>query len=161
MKFLTFLLPIFVSMSAIAVFFGGCVDENKEHEKQLDKIKAYISDKGLTNVVTTESGLSYKITQEGTGSNPVATSNASCYYKGYLLDGSVFDEHSRSGGSAAKEFNLSGVIAGWTEGIPKMKAGGKALFLIPSRLGYKAQATGSIPANSVLVFEVELVSFRN
>jgi FKBP-type peptidyl-prolyl cis-trans isomerase FkpA len=129
MKFLTFLLPIFVSMSAIAVLCGGCVDENKEHEKQLEKIKAYISDKGLTNVVTTESGLSYQITQVGTGSNPVSTSKVSVYYKGYLLDGTVFDEQNRSGG-AAREFNLSGVVAGWTEGIPKMKAGGKALLLI-------------------------------
>ena len=161
MKSLLLFLPIFAVVAALSLLCSGCVDEQKEHEKQLEKIKAYISDKKLTDVVTTESGLSYKITQVGTGGNPVSSSTVACYYKGYLLDGSVFDELSRSSGKAAIEFGLNEVIAGWTEGIPKIKSGGKALLMIPSRLGYKDKAQANIPANSVLVFEVELVSFRN
>ena len=161
MKSLLLFLPIFAVVAALSLLCSGCVDEQKEHEKQLEKIKAYISDKKLTDVVTTESGLSYKITQVGTGGNPVSSSNVSCYYKGYLLDGSVFDEQNRNNTTVTPSFSLNGVIDGWTEGIPKIKAGGKALLIIPSRLGYKAEAQANIPANSVLVFEVELVSFRN
>jgi FKBP-type peptidyl-prolyl cis-trans isomerase FkpA len=158
MKFSTFFLP-FLSIAALC---SGCVDEKKEHESQLEKIKAYISDKGLTGVTTTESGLSYKITTVGTGSNPVSSSRVYCYYKGYLLDGTVFDEHNRSSTPATPiDFYLNQVIEGWTEGIPKLQKGGKGLFIIPSRLGYKDKAQSTIPANSVLVFEVELTDFTN
>lgn len=162
MKFSNFFLPIFLPLLAIAVLCSGCTDEKKEHESQLEKIKAYISDKGLTGMTTTESGLSYKITAAGAGSNPVSTSRAYCYYKGYLLDGTVFDEHNRaSNPPTPTDFYLNQVIDGWTEGIPKLQKGGKGLFIIPSRLGYKDKAQSTIPANSVLVFEVELVDFTN
>jgi FKBP-type peptidyl-prolyl cis-trans isomerase FkpA len=157
MKFFNLFLPL----AALAAFCTGCADEQKEHEKQLDSIKAYISEKGLTNVVTTESGLSYKILKDTTGGNPTSSSSVECYYKGTLLDGTKFDEYSRANNTTGITFGLNQVIAGWTEGIPKLKRGGKGLLIIPSRLGYKDKGQSGIPANSVLVFEVELVDFVN
>jgi FKBP-type peptidyl-prolyl cis-trans isomerase len=76
-----------------------------------------------------------------------------------LLDGTVFDERKRP--DVPADFRLNEVVEGWTEGIPKLQKGGKGLFIIPSRLGYKDKAQSSIPANSILVFEVELVEFTN
>jgi FKBP-type peptidyl-prolyl cis-trans isomerase FkpA len=144
----------------VTVIFSvsACTDEKKQYEKDLETIKAYIADKGITGAETTASGLSYKITQVGTGGNPVATSDVSVYYKGYLTDGSVFD--SNLAPKAPIAFNLQQVIAGWTEGIPKIKKGGKATLFVPSRLGYGSKAVATIPANSVLIFEVELVDFN-
>jgi FKBP-type peptidyl-prolyl cis-trans isomerase FkpA len=74
-------------------------------------------------------------------------------YKGYFVDGSVFDESSEQGIS----FNLQQVIKGWTEGIPLFKEGGNGILLIPSALAYGTKDKGSVPANSVLLFDVKLI----
>ena len=115
-------------------------------------ITQYISDHKL-NAKATGTGLYYVIINPGTGSRPVASSNVTVNYKGYLSNGSVFDQSNSSGVS----FGLSNVIQGWQEGIPQFKKGGKGILLIPSALGYGASAQSSIPANSVLIFDVELL----
>jgi len=110
-------------------------------------------------VKTTASGLQYKITKEGMGKQPVATSVVKVHYKGQLADGKVFDSSYDRGEQI--EFPLNHVIPGWTEGLQLMKEGGKATFYIPANLGYGEQGVpGSIPPNSTLIFDVELIAVK-
>lgn len=107
-------------------------------------------------VQTTASGLQYKVTQQGTGKQPTASSVVTVHYTGKLLDGKVFDSSVERGEPI--EFPLNQVIPGWTEGLQLMKEGGKATLYIPSGLAYGEQGVpGTIPANSTLVFDVELI----
>jgi peptidyl-prolyl cis-trans isomerase A (cyclophilin A) len=104
----------------------------------------------------TASGLRYIIEKEGTGKMPVATDQVTVHYTGYLLNGTKFDSSVDRGQPAT--FGLNQVIKGWTEGLQLMKEGGKTKFIIPSELGYGANGYPPvIPANSWLVFDVELI----
>jgi len=106
---------------------------------------------------TTDSGLVYEeITKGPGGDKPAATSTVTVHYKGTLQDGSVFDSSYDRGQPAT--FPLNRVIAGWTEGLQLMEVGDTFRFVIPPALGYGSRAMGPIPANSVLTFEVELIS---
>ncbi|MDR0687045.1 MAG: FKBP-type peptidyl-prolyl cis-trans isomerase [Dysgonamonadaceae bacterium] len=105
-------------------------------------------------VITTESGLQYKVIRKGEGKNPTAADKVKVDYVGTLINGTEFDS-SISRGEAA-EFSLSGVIKGWTEGIQLMPVGSEYEFYIPSELGYGERGTGSIPANATLIFKVTL-----
>lgn len=104
-----------------------------------------------------ESGLFYVITEEGTGENPTVNNEVTVTYKGYLLDGTVFDET-----TGEQEFKspLNGLIAGWQIGIPLFKKGGAGTLFIPSTLGYGPNQVGFIPPNSVLIFDIELLDFE-
>jgi len=138
----------------IVLSFSYCkkkktVDQAAKDEEIITK---YIADKGLA-AKSTGSGLYYVISTEGTGAQPSSNSSIKVNYKGYLTDGTVFDQSKTAGYTTS----LSNVIKGWQEGIPYFKKGGKGILLIPSALGYGKQAQGSIPANSVLIFEVELI----
>ncbi|HEX7741047.1 MAG TPA: FKBP-type peptidyl-prolyl cis-trans isomerase [Sphingobium sp.] len=106
-------------------------------------------------VVTTESGLQYKVLEEGAGPSPTPSDVALVGYKGALLDGTVFDENPQTA------MPVDGVVPGFSEGLQKMKKGGKYRLWIPPQLGYGAQAAGPIPANSVLVFDVQLHDFKS
>lgn len=104
---------------------------------------------------TTDSGLQYKVIEEGTGKSPSETDEVRVDYEGTLLDGKVFDSSYERGEPA--EFPLNRVIPGWTEGLQLMKEGAKYEFYIPSRLAYGEQSPSpDIPANSTLKFIVEL-----
>ncbi|EAR54626.1 putative FKBP-type peptidyl-prolyl cis-trans isomerase 1 [Photobacterium sp. SKA34] len=111
-----------------------------------------------TGVVTTKTGLMYKIEKEGTGPKPTATDTVEVHYKGMLTDGTVFDSSYKRNQPAT--FPLNQVIPGWTEGVQLMPVGSKFEFVIPPQLAYGAQANPSIPANSTLVFQVELLSIK-
>ena len=108
---------------------------------------------------TTPSGLVYHSLKEGTGPSPAASDTVKVHYRGTLTDGKEFDS-SYSRGQPA-EFPLNGVIRCWTEGVQKMKAGGKARLTCPPGIAYGNRAVGGvIPANSTLVFEIELLEIR-
>lgn len=108
-------------------------------------------------VVTTSSGLQYKVTKEGTGASPKATDTVKVHYVGTLLDGTTFDSSVARGTPA--EFPLNRVIPGWTEGLQFMKVGGKTTFYIPAALAYGENGSGdSIGPNETLVFDVELLA---
>jgi len=104
----------------------------------------------------TESGLIYKETQAGTGAQPKPSDIVKVHYKGTLTDGKEFDSSFKRGEPAT--FPLNGVIRCWTEGLQKMKVGGKARLVCPSDLAYGDRgAPPDIPGGSTLVFEVELL----
>ena len=107
-------------------------------------------------VVTTKSGLQYKVLTEGKGKQPTAKDTVMCHYEGFLIDGTVFDSSVQRGEPAT--FPLQQVIAGWTEGLQLMKEGAKYRFFIPYRLGYGENGAGaSSPPYATLIFDVELI----
>ena len=103
----------------------------------------------------TPSGLKYVIAQEGSGKSPKATDTVTVHYVGTLTDGSQFDSSIDRGEPI--DFPLNRVIPGWTEGLQLMKEGGVAVFYIPSNLAYGPQELPGIPANSPLIFWVQLL----
>jgi len=107
-----------------------------------------------SSFTTTSSGLRYKSLVTGTGASPSSgTAAVTVNYQGWLLDGTSFDANKGMG------FNLNQVIRGWTEGLQKMRVGGRMLFVIPPDLAYgSAGQPPKIPANATLVFDVELLS---
>ena len=113
----------------------------------------------VTGVQTTASGLQYKVEKPGTGKSPAANSVVKVHYTGKLVDGKVFDSSVERGEPI--EFPLNQVIPGWTEGLQLMKEGEKATLYIPSNLGYGPQGVpGTIPPNSTLIFDVELIEVK-
>jgi len=107
-------------------------------------------------IVTLPSGLQYKIVRDGIGKNPVDTSFVTVNYTVSLSDGKVFDSSDQRGQPA--QFQLNGVIPGWTEALKLMKTGSKWILYIPPELAYSDRGTRGIPPNSVLIFDVELLS---
>ncbi|MFT7108389.1 MAG: FKBP-type peptidyl-prolyl cis-trans isomerase FklB [Psychrobacter glaciei] len=108
-------------------------------------------------VTATESGLLYEVLASGTGETPAATDTVEVHYHGTLISGEVFDSSVERGTPA--KFPVNRVISGWTEALQLMKAGDKWRLHIPSTLAYGEQSPSpKIPANSALVFEVELLS---
>jgi len=108
--------------------------------------------------VTTESGLQYKITHPGKGRKPTAKSKVLVHYRGLLLNGVVFDTSYND--DEPVELSLKTVIQGWKEGIPLMPVGSVFVFLVPPELAYGDHAVDAIPANSTLIFEVELYGIK-
>jgi len=139
----------------IVLSFLSCKKKKNATQVELDEkiITNYIFDNKL-NAIATGSGLYYVVLNAGTGAQPNSNSNVTVNYKGSLKDGKVFDQSAAVGVT----FNLNSVIKGWQEGIPLFKKGGKGVLLIPSALGYGDKSTGSIPANSVLIFDIELLN---
>lgn len=119
-------------------------------------IEDYLTAHNLT-AQSTASGLYYIIAKPGGANHPNSNSNVSVNYQGYLTSGAVFDESYSNG--TPTNLALSNTIAGWIEGIPLIGVKGKIKLLIPSALGYGSTAKTGIPANSVLIFDVELVEF--
>ncbi|HEY8270826.1 MAG TPA: FKBP-type peptidyl-prolyl cis-trans isomerase [Pseudobdellovibrionaceae bacterium] len=111
--------------------------------------------KTAEGVKVTASGLQYKVEKEGDGKMPTKTDTVKAHYKGTLIDGTQFDSSYDRGQPA--EFPVQGVIPGWSEALQLMKVGSKYKLFIPPELAYGASGRPGIPANSVLVFDVELM----
>jgi FKBP-type peptidyl-prolyl cis-trans isomerase FkpA len=112
-----------------------------------------------SGAVKTTSGLVYKSIKEGTGASPAATDVVKVNYAGTLTDGKKFDASADHGGAIT--FPLNRVIPCWTEGVQKMKVGGKAKLTCPSAIAYGSRGAGGvIPPDATLVFEVELVGIQ-
>lgn len=152
-----YLLPILF----LGIFFANCNDDEQilTYQQQLDideqAIEDYLAANNLTAEVG-EFGMRYIIEEPGEGPNPSASSTVIVKYKGYLPDGTVFDE------SEAFQTALGGttLITGWRVGIPLFKKGGKGTIFLPSSLGYGEFGTGStIGPNQILIFDIELINF--
>lgn len=110
-------------------------------------------------IVTLSSGLQYKVVTPGTGAKPKATDTVVTNYKGTLIDGTEFDSSYTRGEPA--EFPVNKVIAGWTEALQLMQTGAKWQLFIPANLAYGEKGyEGVIAPNSVLIFELELISIK-
>ena len=110
-------------------------------------------------VKTTASGLQYKVVKAGTGKTPKASDTVKTHYKGTLIDGTEFDSSYKRNEPAV--FPVNGVIPGWTEALQLMPVGSKWQLFIPSELAYGERGAGSaIAPNSVLTFEIELISIE-
>ncbi len=101
------------------------------------------------------SGLQYKIIKKGTGKTPTADSKVKTHYRGTLINGTEFDSSYKR--NAPAEFAVRGVIKGWTEALQLMKEGAKWELYIPADLAYGQRGRPSIPPNSTLIFEIELL----
>ncbi|PQJ79296.1 FKBP-type peptidyl-prolyl cis-trans isomerase [Polaribacter porphyrae] len=143
--------------------FSSCSQENSIPEDPINydalneiEIQDYIKKNNL-DPTKSDSGLYYIIKNEGTGDFPQATSNVKTYYKGYLTNGSVFDESPTEG----IDFDLNILIKGFSEGVTYLKEGGEITMIIPSKLAYPIEL---FPHNSfagkVLIFDVKLISIN-
>ena len=143
-----------------ALTFSRCNTADQKIQQQFDTDKQLIADyvkqKGYTDVQTTGDGISYRITTPTAGAKPTSSSTVTVQYKGYLLDGTIFDKTDNQN----RTFALSGTIQGWQLGIPLIPKGGRGTLFIPSKLGYGTGGSGSVPANAVLAFDVFLVDFQ-
>jgi len=106
--------------------------------------------------VRTASGLIYRDVTAGTGPSPAATDSVRVHYRGTLVNGTEFD--SSYARNEPTEFRLNGVIPCWTEGVQRMKVGGKARLTCPSDLAYGDNGSGPIPGGATLIFEIELLA---
>ena len=106
--------------------------------------------------IVTPSGLVYRSLREGRGANPTAADTVTVHYRGTLANGTEFDSSYKRNEPA--QFPLGGVIPCWTEGVQRMKPGGKAQLVCPAAIAYGSRgASGVIPPNATLKFEVELL----
>ncbi|MDO6760148.1 FKBP-type peptidyl-prolyl cis-trans isomerase [Tamlana sp. 2_MG-2023] len=140
-----------IPAGAVIIFDLELIYVNFNTENDLE-IQEYLAENNLT-AEKTYSGLYYSIDEPGTGEHPTETNNVTVIYKGHFLDGETFDEN-----TSGISFNLENLIKGFSEGMTYLKEGGSGTFYVPAHLGYGNTPQGSIPAGSVLIFEVELVS---
>lgn len=129
----------------------------KKIQPAIDEGEKFLAEnKKRKEVTTTESGLQYEVVTQGTGVMPKDTNTVKVHYTGSLINGKVFDS-SRERGEPI-EFQLNGVIRGWTEGVQLMPVGSRYKFYIPYQLAYGAQGSPPvIPGGSMLIFDVELL----
>lgn len=121
-----------------------------------DTIDKATKEKGA---VKTASGMVYKSIKDGSGKSPSASSTVEVNYRGTLPNGKEFDSSYKRKQSI--KFPLSGVIPCWTEGVQKMKVGGKAKLVCPPELAYGSRGAGQdVPPNATLIFEVELLDIK-
>ncbi|MCG8331331.1 MAG: FKBP-type peptidyl-prolyl cis-trans isomerase [Chitinophagales bacterium] len=139
---------------------SSCQDDNfidlaAQAEEDEMLIQEYLEDNQI-DAQRHSSGLYYRVEEEGSGGSPNLSHEVRVKYQGYLLNGNVFDETPEDD---TRFFFLSSVIRAWQIGIPLLEKGGKGTFYVPSNLGYSYREQPNIPANSVLIFEVELIDF--
>jgi FKBP-type peptidyl-prolyl cis-trans isomerase len=146
------------AFDAVKVFESAKKDIQKKQDEQKKKDEEMLA-KYKTTAKTTPSGLMYIIEKEGTGTPPNAGDTVKVHYSGTLLNGTKFDSSYDRNEPISFPIGVGMVIKGWEEGIMLLKPGTKAKLIIPSNLAYGPQSPSPlIPANSTLVFDVELIS---
>jgi FKBP-type peptidyl-prolyl cis-trans isomerase FkpA len=143
----TFLMKNFILLFALLIGISSC------GKSDLITVEEYIKQKNLT-VQQTPEGIFYIIETQGTGKKPLVNSDVKVNYKGYLTDETVFDQNINV------EFNLSQVIPGWTRGMLVFSEGSKGKLFIPAKYAYGSQERTGIPANSDLIFDIELITVK-
>jgi FKBP-type peptidyl-prolyl cis-trans isomerase FklB len=134
------------------------LQSKKAAENLITGKKFLEQNKKKDSIVALPSGLQYKIITQGQGESPLITDKVTVNYEGKLLNGKVFDSSKQKGQPV--EFGVNGVIKGWTEALQLMKKGSKWILYIPPDLAYGEQNIQGIEPNSVLIFEVELLSIE-
>ena len=135
-------------------------DRKLKNEAKKSENEAWLKENQTKpGVVTTASGLQYKVVTMGTGERPTAEQEVEVKYEGKLIDGTVFDSSYKRNPQTTK-FKCNQVIKGWTEGLQLMPVGSKFEFYIPQELGYGEHGNRGIPPFSTLIFTVELVSIK-
>lgn len=153
-----------LSLFSCAVLLGSCqvadqspctdtVITTKAPESEVATLKKYIEDNKI-NATADSRGFYYTINSAGTGTKPTVCSNVSVNYVGKLTSGSTFD----SGNDVS--FGLNDLIVGWQAGIPLMAPGGSITLYLPPSFAYGSQAQRDIPANSILVFNIDLLKIN-
>lgn len=135
--------------------------KQEEAQKNLKAGEEFLAEnRNKEGVQVTESGLQYKVLEEGSGESPSATDSVTVHYEGTLIDGTVFDSSYERGEPVT--FRLNGVIPGWTEGVQLMKEGATYRFFIPGDLAYgmNTRPGGPIGPNETLIFKVELIEVK-
>ncbi|MBC7903000.1 MAG: FKBP-type peptidyl-prolyl cis-trans isomerase [Gemmatimonadaceae bacterium] len=154
-------ITLFLFCAIVIVAAPSCL-KNKELESCTNvsaatdepTILSYLTSNNITGYVKHSSGLYYKVITPGAGAIPGSGDKVYVKYKGYFTNKTSFDSET----DATKTgWVLNTLIPGWIIGLPMISKGGKIELYVPSSLGYGCQPTGPIPANSVLVFEIELV----
>ena len=144
MKFIAILLAAALSIALISC--GSSKEVKKEQPK--------------SDYTTTPSGLKYRDVKNGTGAVAKTGMTVSAHYVGTLEDGTKFDSSRDRGKPFSFKLGACEVIKGWDEGLLDMKVGGIRQLIIPPDLGYGSRATGAIPPNSTLIFEIELMDVK-
>ncbi|KHT51681.1 FKBP-type peptidyl-prolyl cis-trans isomerase [Vibrio sinaloensis] len=154
-----FIFPIVILVLAVFMIYRTW-NNNKAGEENFAAGQAFLLENGKQEgVITTESGLQYKILAKGEGTEKPTTSNTvKVHYHGTLIDGTVFDSSVNRGEPIS--FKLNQVIKGWQEGLTYMSPGDKFRLFIPSPLAYGKGGTGPIPPASTLIFDVELLEIK-
>ncbi|MFD2720141.1 FKBP-type peptidyl-prolyl cis-trans isomerase [Hymenobacter monticola] len=158
---LRLLFPVLLGTAAIAT--TACKKEEDVDYATVDEglIKNYLVDNNIANAQRQGSGLYYvPVAPVPAAQQAVAGKTVSVLYTGTLLNGKVFDANNNRFAPFRFSLGTGEVIKGWDEGIALMRKGEKSVLLIPSALGYKNRQAGSIPPNSVLRFEVELLDIQ-
>lgn len=135
------------------VRMGKMKEVGEKNKKEGDEFLS--KNKTAEGVKSTASGLQYKVITEGKGAKPSASDMVEVHYAGTLIDGTEFDSSYKR--NAPATFPVNGVIKGWTEALQLMNEGSKWKLFIPSDLAYGTMDRPGIPANSVLIFDVELL----
>ena len=125
-----------------------------------DKVVVKMWDVDTLNTVTTESGLKYITVEEGDGKTASTGNVVTVNYSGFLLGGTKFDSSVEIDEPFSFVLGSRQVIPGWDEGISTMKKGGRTRLIIPPSLAYEEMSVGKIPANSTLIFDVELLDIK-
>lgn len=135
------------SLLCLVSFFTSCGGDDPTYLTLED----YIAENNLVTQ-TTSSGLNYIIKEQGAAPNPTLASNVTINYDGYFLGGESFDSNDNI------TFPLSNLIIGWQEGLQLIGTGGSITLIIPSNLAYGSRGSGSIPANTDIGFDIDLIS---
>ncbi len=134
----------------------GCDDQRLQSEIDREILENHFKANNIKPTLHS-SGMFYIIHEPGTGSHPAFSSLVTVKFRGYLLDGTVFEQ---TPDDETVTFSLPNTIAGWQYAVPLLKSGGKGTFWIPSSLAYGRFPPAGIPANSNLVYDIELIRFR-